>query len=140
MRRARIALWGLDALRGLRSSRLPRVRLQSTGQSSGGGSAAPASTAASGCLSTNARPRSAGDSCRPDQQIEDPHLGEVVAPSYELPPGRAQRPAIEVEVAFVAADERERAFSERSAYSEVIVGQVRLDDAVEHGDERGAFG
>ena len=35
--------------------------------------------------------------------------------------------------------ERERAFSERSVCSEVIVGQVRLDDAVEHGDERGAF-
>ena len=28
---------------------------------------------------------------------------------------------------------------ERSVCSEVIVGQVRLDDAVEHGDERGAF-
>ena len=83
------------------------------------------------CRSTNARPRSAADACRPDQQIEDPHLGEVVAPSYELPPGRAQRPAIEVEVAFVAADERKRAFSELSAYSEVVVGQVRLDDAVD---------
>ena len=78
-------------------------------------------------------------SCRPDQQIEDPHLGEVVAPSYELSPGCAQRPAIEVEVALVAVDERERAFSEGSLWSEVIVGQVRLDDAVEHGDERGAF-
>jgi hypothetical protein len=66
---------------------------------------------------------SVGDSCRPGQQIEDPHLGEVVASSHELSPGCAKRPAIEVEVAFIAADERERAFSERCVCSEVIVGQ-----------------
>src|SRR5262249_27564242 len=88
---------------------------------------------------TNPCPWSAGDSCRPDQQIEDAHFREVVASSGELPPGRAQRTEIEVEVALVAADERQRAFSERSVYPEVIVGQVRLDDAVEHGDECGAF-
>jgi hypothetical protein len=47
--------------------------------------------------------------------------------------------AVAVEVAFVAAYESERALSEWSPSSEVIVLQVLLDDAVEHGDQRRAL-
>src|SRR5258708_28995179 len=74
-----------------------------------------------------------------DQQVQDSHLGEPVTASRELLPDRSHRRPVAVQVAFVGAYEPERALSERSLASEVVVLQILLDDAVEHGDERGAL-
>src|SRR6516165_950657 len=76
----------------------------------------------------------------PDEQVQDPYLGEPVAAPGELLPDRSQRGLVAVQVALVAADEREPALCERSLGAEVVVLQVLLDDAVQHGDQRRALG
>ncbi len=58
----------------------------------------------------------------------------------EILPDRLHRRPVAVQVALVAADEPERALCERSLGAEVVVSQVRLDHAVEHGDQRRALG
>src|SRR5581483_220053 len=74
---------------------------------------------------------------RPDEQIEDANLADVVAPLRERAPDGPQCLPVSVEIALVAAHERERALAERRTGAEVVVLQVALDDAVEHGDEGG---
>jgi hypothetical protein len=56
----------------------------------------------------------------PDQQIEDPHLGERVAAPRELLLDRSHHRPVAVQVAFVAAYKPERALSERSLGTEVV--------------------
>jgi hypothetical protein len=65
--------------------------------------------------------RSGRDLDGPDQQVEDPHLGERVAAPRELLLDRSHRRPVAVQVAFVAAYKPERALSERSLGSEVVV-------------------
>ena len=63
-----------------------------------------------------------------------------MAPGYESPPGRAQRPAVEVEVALVAAEQPQRGVCKQSICSpRSSSAGYRLDDAVEHWDKGGAF-
>jgi hypothetical protein len=65
-----------------------------------------------------------------DQQVEDPHLGELVTASPEFLPDRSHCRDVAVQVAFVAADQHQRPLPERSLGSGVVAGQVLLDDAV----------
>src|SRR5262245_57512465 len=76
---------------------------------------------------------------RPDQEVEDPHLGERARAAYQLPSELAQRRAIPIQVALVAADERRRMLAERFEPLRVglVIGQIPLDDAVEDRDQRG---
>lgn len=55
----------------------------------------------------------------PDQQVQDPHLGEPVTAPGEILPDRSHRRPVAVQVALVAADESERALCERSLGAEV---------------------
>ncbi len=49
---------------------------------------------------------------RPDEQVEDPHLGDLVATPGQLSPDRVQPGSIAIEVTLVAADELDRALPE----------------------------
>jgi hypothetical protein len=59
----------------------------------------------------------------PDQQVQDPHLGEPVTAPGEFLPDRSHRRPVAVQVAPVAADEPERALRERSLGAEVVLSQ-----------------
>ena len=72
------------------------------------------------------------------EQVEDPHLGEPVTAPGKIMPDRLHCYLVEVQVVLVAADESERALCERDLGAGVVVSQVRLDHAVEHGDQRRA--
>jgi hypothetical protein len=60
-----------------------------------------------------------------------------VSAPRELSSQLEQARAVAIQVTFVAADKRHAALSERArrAGAGVVVGQVRLDDAVEHRDQ-----
>ena len=73
---------------------------------------------------------------RPDQDVEDPDLRQAVAAARELPLELAESPGIAIEVLLVEPDERDAAFPERRRERRFVLGEVRLDDAVEDWDER----
>src|SRR5689334_19261459 len=76
---------------------------------------------------------------RPDQEVEDSHLAELVTASREVASDRSQRSSVAVEIALVGSNEPERAIAEWSTGPWVVFLQIRLDDAVEHGDQRRAL-
>ena len=55
----------------------------------------------------------------------------------ELPLELAESLGVAIEVLLVEADERNAAFPEQRRERPFVLGEVRLDDAVEDGDERG---
>src|SRR5919197_95379 len=69
---------------------------------------------------------------RPDRQVEDPDLRELVAGDRERSPDRAQRCAVAIEVPLVAADEAGGALAERLPRLRGGVVLGRHHHAVEH--------